>query len=180
MPARISPAFVMRASRAADPAAMPEHRTTRKVAHTAQAMFDLVADVERYPDFVPFCEMLNVRGRRADGEREVLVADMTVGYRMLRETFTSKVTLDRPSLSIRADYLDGPFRALENVWEFKPLGDDASEISFRIVYEFRNRALALLMGAMFDRVFRTFAGAFEARADIVYGKAARRPDGAPA
>lgn len=155
---------------------MPEFRTTRRVAHSAQAMFDLVADVERYPEFVPFCEMLQVRGRRSesgagtDTEREVLVADMTVGYKLLRETFTSKVTLDRAKLEIRADYLDGPFRALENSWHFKPLPDGGSEISFCIQYEFRSRALALVMGTLFDRVFRTFAGAFEARADQVYGK----------
>jgi coenzyme Q-binding protein COQ10 len=151
---------------------MPDYRTTRRVAHSAERMFDLVADVERYPEFVPFCEMLQVRGRRTEGEREVLVADMSVGYKLVRETFTSKVTLDRPALQIRADYLDGPFRALENSWTFKPLTEGGSEISFCIIYEFRSRTLALLMGAMFDRIFRTFAGAFEARADAIYGKAA--------
>mgnify|MGYP000321258009 CR=1 FL=1 len=149
---------------------MPDFRTTRRVAHSAERMFDLVADVERYPEFVPFCEMLQVRGRRQEGEREVLVADMSIGYKLVRETFTSKVTLDRPALQIRADYLDGPFRALENSWTFKPLPEPGSEISFCIVYEFRSRTLALLMGAMFDRVFRTFADAFEARADQIYGK----------
>lgn len=131
-------------------------------------MFDLVADVERYPEFVPFCEMLLVRGRRREGERDVLVADMTVGYKLIRETFTSKVTLDRAALEIRADYLDGPFRALENTWRFRPLPEGGCEISFRISYEFRSRALALLMGALFDRVFRRFSEAFEARADHIY------------
>ena len=150
---------------------MPEFRTNRRLAHSAERMFDLVADVERYPEFVPFCEMLQVRGRRKDGEREVLVADMSVGYKLVRETFTSKVTLDRPALEIRADYLDGPFRALENSWHFVPLPDGGSEISFCIQYEFRSRTLAVLMGAMFDRVFRTFADAFQARADQIYGKA---------
>jgi coenzyme Q-binding protein COQ10 len=149
---------------------MPEFRTTRRTAHSAEEMFDLVADVERYPEFLPFCEMLQVRGRRREGEREVLVADMTVGYKLIRETFTSKVTLDRQALEIRADYLDGPFRALENTWSIKPLPEGGSEISFCIHYEFRSRALAMLMGAMFDRAFRTFAGAFEARADAIYGK----------
>jgi coenzyme Q-binding protein COQ10 len=149
---------------------MPEFRTTRRVAHSAPAMFDLVADVERYPEFVPFCESLDVRGRRKEGEREVLVADMSVGYKLVRETFTSKVTLDRPALTIRADYLDGPFRSLENSWTFSPLPEGGSEISFCIVWEFRSRTLAVLMGAMFDRAFRTFADAFEARADRIYGK----------
>ena len=148
---------------------MPLFQTTRRVPHSAEAMFDLVADVERYPEFVPFCEMLNVRGRRKAGETEVLVADMTVGYKLIRESFTSKVTLDRPGLSIRADYLDGPFRTMENSWTFTPAPEGGSDISFCIEYEFRSRALALLMGTMFDRVFRTFADAFERRADIVYG-----------
>lgn len=150
---------------------MPAFRTTRRLAHSAEAMFDLVADVDRYPEFVPFCESLEVRGRRREGDREVLVADMSVGYKLLRESFTSKVTLDRQVLEIRADYLDGPFRALENSWTFKPLPEGGCEISFCIEYEFRSRTLALLMGAMFDRVFRTFAGAFEARANEIYGKA---------
>ena len=149
---------------------MPEFRTTRGVAHSAEEMFDLVAGVERYPEFVPFCEMLQVRGRRREGDKEVLVADMTVGYKLVRETFTSKVTLDRDAFEIRADYLDGPFRALENSWSFTPLPESGCTISFCIQYEFRSRTLAVLMGAMFDRVFRTFADAFEARADEIYGK----------
>lgn len=149
---------------------MPLFETTRRVPHSAEAMFDLVADVERYPEFVPFCEMLHVRGRRQDGETEVLVADMTVGYKLLRESFTSKVTLDRPKLTIRADYLDGPFRTMENDWNFVPLPEGGCEISFCIQYEFRSRTLSTLMGTMFDRVFRTFADAFENRANEVYGK----------
>ena len=133
-------------------------------------MFALVADVERYPEFVPFCERLEVRGRRREGELDVLVADMSIGYKLIRETFTSKVTLDRPSLEVRADYLDGPFRTMENSWRFKPLPEGGCEVGFSIMYEFKSRTLAALMGAMFDRVFRTFAASFEKRADQVYGK----------
>jgi coenzyme Q-binding protein COQ10 len=151
---------------------MPEFRTTRRVAHSAEDMFRLVADVERYPEFVPFCERLTVRGRREEGGREVLVADMTIGYKLVRETFTSKVTLDREALEIRADYLDGPFRTMENAWRFQPLETGVSEINFSIEYEFKSRALAMLMGAVFDRVFRSFANAFESRADKVYGTGA--------
>ncbi len=149
---------------------MPQFKTTRRVAHSATKMFDLVADVERYPEFVPFCDRLTVRGRRSDGEREVLVADMSIGYKLVRETFTSKVTLDRETLEIRADYLDGPFRFMENSWRFRPIDSGGSEISFEIAYEFKSRTLALLMGALFERVFRTFAHAFEVRADKIYGK----------
>jgi coenzyme Q-binding protein COQ10 len=149
---------------------MPEFRTTRRLAHSAEDMFALVADVERYPEFVPFCERLEVRGRRKEGEKDILVVDMSVGYRLVRETFTSKVTLDRPALEVRADYLDGPFRTMENSWQFTPLSEGGCDIGFRIVYEFKSRMLAALMGAMFDRVFRTFAASFEKRADQVYGK----------
>jgi coenzyme Q-binding protein COQ10 len=149
---------------------MPEFRTIRRVAHSAEEMFQLVADVERYPEFVPFCERLTVRGRKKEAGREVLVVDMTVGYKLVRETFTSKVTLDREAREIRADYLDGPFRSMENVWTFRPFQNGGSEISFAIAYEFRSRTLAMLMGAVFDRAFRRFAQAFEARANVVYGK----------
>ena len=152
---------------------MPEYRTTRRLRHTAEEMFDLVAQVERYPEFVPFCEVLTIRGRRKEGERDVLVADMTVGYKLLRESFTSKVTLDRPALSIRADYLDGPFRTMENSWHFTPLPEGGCELSFCIQYEFRSRTLAALMGTLFDRVFRTFADAFTRRADVIYGAGAQ-------
>ena len=152
---------------------MPEFRTTRRVPHSAEAMYALVADVERYPEFLPFCERLNVRGRRKEGACEVLVADMTIGYKLVRETFTSKVTLDPEAREIRADYLDGPFRSMENGWTFVPLPDGGSEIRFCIIYEFRSRTLALLMGAVFDRVFRSFAHAFETRADQIYGKGTR-------
>ena len=148
---------------------MPHFETRKAVAHSAEEMFDLVADVERYPEFVPFCERLEVRARRRHGDCEELIASMVVGYKLLRETFTSKVTLDRPALQIRADYLDGPFRSMENRWEFKPAGEGRSEIHFCITYEFRSRTLDALMGRMFDRVFRHFADAFLARADAVYG-----------
>ncbi len=152
---------------------MPHFNTTRHVAHSSEKMFDLVADVERYPEFVPFCERLTVRKRQRQNGREVAIADMTIGYKLVRETFTSKVTFDRQALEIRADYLAGPFRSMENRWSFRPLSDGGSEIRFFITYEFRSRALAVLMGAVFDRAFRMFVHAFETRADKVYGREQR-------
>jgi coenzyme Q-binding protein COQ10 len=133
-------------------------------------MFDLVADIDKYPLFVPLCERLKVRRRVNAGDDgiEILVADMTVAYAMLRETFTSRVTLDRPRLHIIAEYIDGPFSRLENHWRFAPEGEGAA-VSFAIDYEFKSRALALVMGAVFDAAFRRFAEAFEKRADEVYG-----------
>ena len=136
-------------------------------------MFDLVADVERYPEFVPLCKALRVRSRKAETDgRETVVADMTVGYKVIRETFTSRVTLDRPRLKVRVEYIDGPFSRLENIWTFKDEADgEASRVGFFIDYEFRSRTLGVLMGSMFDVAFRKFAGAFERRADAIYGRA---------
>jgi len=149
---------------------MPSFRATRRVKHAADEMFDLVADVERYPEFVPLCERLKVKRRTDGGEgTQILVADMTVAYGPLRETFTSQVTIDRPRLAVLVEYLDGPFRQLENRWRFKPEGEKASTVEFFIAYEFRSRALGLLMGAVFDKAFRRFAEAFERRADRIYG-----------
>ena len=154
---------------------MPSFKTIRRVRHSAKDMFDLVADVERYPEFVPLCQTLRVR-RRTSGEQGagVFLCDMAVGYRAIREKFTSRVTLDRAQLKVLVEYVEGPFSYLENTWNFR---DEAragnSKIEFFISYEFRSRILATLMGSMFDTAFRKFAQAFEARADAVYG---RRPD----
>jgi coenzyme Q-binding protein COQ10 len=142
-------------------------------------MFELVADVERYPEFVPLCEALRLRSRTMEGDHEVITATMTVAYKMLRERFTSRVLLDRAGQEIRATYLDGPFRHLENIWSFKPISDETCEIGFRITYEFRSRFLQTLMGAAFDKAFRKFAGAFEARADQLYGGNRQKSDGVP-
>lgn len=132
-------------------------------------MFDLVADVERYPEFVPLCQSLKVRQRTiaADG-KEVVVADMTVSFKLVRERFTSRVTLDRPNLKIFVEYLRGPFSQMENRWTFEPKSDQGCDVGFFITYEFKSRMLAVLMGAMFDTAFQRFAAAFEKRADAVY------------
>jgi coenzyme Q-binding protein COQ10 len=133
-------------------------------------MFALVADVERYPQFVPLCRSLTVRRRTTDSEgRDVIVADMTVAYKFVHETFTSRVTLDRPKLEILVEYLEGPFARMNNRWSFRATGEGVCEVEFFIVYEFRSRTLGLLMGGIFDAAFRRFATAFERRADQVYG-----------
>ena len=151
---------------------MPTFRTTRRVAHTPQQMFELVADVDSYPEFVPLCEELRVRRRVQSGEGiETLVAEMSVGYKAISERFTTRVTLDRPRLRILVEYVNGPFSYLENRWSFLPAAG-GSDVEFYITYEFKSRALGLLMGAVFDRAFRKFAEAFEERADLVYGRPA--------
>jgi coenzyme Q-binding protein COQ10 len=148
---------------------MPQLSTTKRVHHGASEMFDLVADVEHYPEFVPLCRSLTVRRRIKEGAKDVIVADMTVAYKLIRETFTSRVTLDRPNLEILVEYLEGPFRRLNNTWKFRALEARVCEVEFFIAYEFRSRALGLLMGAIFEAAFRRFAEAFERRADQVYG-----------
>ena len=124
---------------------MPMFNSARRVRHTPEQMFALVADVEKYPQFLPLCEGLTVRRRTPqDGGGEVLLADMTVGYKAIRETFTSRVTLDPANLRILVEYVDGPFRYLENRWTFKP-HERGCEIVFFISYEFASRMLGLLM-----------------------------------
>lgn len=147
---------------------MPKFETRRRLRHSAQSMFDLVADVERYPDFLPLCESLVIRARDERGAVTVLIADMTVGYKLARETFTSRVTLDRQNLTIVADNVSGPFRKMENEWAFRPSNDGGCDVYFSITYEFKNRALAAMVGGLFDRVFRRFADAFEAQANLTF------------
>ncbi|MBR1161854.1 type II toxin-antitoxin system RatA family toxin [Bradyrhizobium elkanii] len=150
---------------------MPRFSSKRRVRHTAPQMFDLVADVERYPEFVPLCHSLKIRQRTPkDDGTEVVVADMTVSFKLVRETFTSRVTLDRPNLKILVEYLRGPFSNLENRWSFEPKLETECEVGFFLNYEFKSRMLAMLMGSMFDAAFSRFAAAFEKRADQVYGK----------
>jgi coenzyme Q-binding protein COQ10 len=150
---------------------MPQFRTKRHVRHSASNMFDLVADMERYPEFVPLCQSMRVRKRATGGEGiETVRADMTVAYKVVRETFTSRVTLDRPNLQIQVEYLSGPFSRMENRWDFHPVGEQLCDVEFFISYEFKSRVFAMLMGAMFEAAFRRFSDAFERRADKVYGR----------
>lgn len=156
---------------------MPAFRTSRRVRHSADEMFDLVADIEAYPGFVPLCKALRIRrrGEEADG-RVILIADMEVGYKAINERFTSRVTLDRAKLTILAEYIDGPFKSLENHWSFTDQTDEKGDanicrVEFAIAYEFKSRMLATLAGGVFDTAFRKFATAFEQRADVVYGRA---------
>lgn len=151
---------------------MPQFETTRVIKHSPEKMFALVADIERYPEFLPMCEALSIRTRRERGDLTLLVADMTVGYKAIRETFTSQVVLKPAENQIDVKYVDGPFKYLSNIWRFEPAGEGATNVHFFIDYEFKSRVLGALMGAMFDRAFRMFTDAFEKRADAIYGQSA--------
>ena len=148
---------------------MPMFNSTRRVRHSPEQMFALVADVEKYPQFLPLCEGLTVRRRTPrEGGGEVLLADMSVGYKAIRETFATQVLLNKAERVIDVKYIDGPFRYLDNRWSFAPADDGGSNVHFFIDYEFKSRILGALMGSMFDRAFRMFAEAFEKRADTIY------------
>lgn len=148
---------------------MPFFQSTRRVRHSARAMLDLVADAERYPEFLPYCTGLKILRRvTAPDGRTVLIAVMTVGYGPLSESFTSRVTIDVDQLKLHVQYVDGPFKHLDNRWTFRDVGEGASEIDFSIDYSFKSRAFELLAGSVFDRLFRRMAEAFEQRADALY------------
>ncbi|MEM7775088.1 MAG: SRPBCC family protein [Pseudomonadota bacterium] len=148
---------------------MKTFRTQRPVPFSPRQMFDLVADVDQYPRFLPLCEGMVVRSRQpqADGT-EVLIADMTMGYKAIRETISSRVTLEPELPRVRVTYLSGPFSRMENEWTFTPTPAGCI-VKFYIAYEVRNPLLGYLVSQVFDRAFKRFAAAFEARAHDVYG-----------
>jgi coenzyme Q-binding protein COQ10 len=148
---------------------MHVYETKHPVAHSADDMFKLVADVELYPKFLPLCEELKLKRRERRDGKDVLIATMTVGYKLIRESFTTEVILDAENRTIVVHYLDGPFSFLENRWSFIPLTSKSCEIDFYIAYSFRSRLLERLMGGLFDRAVRKYTDAFEARADTTYG-----------
>jgi len=148
---------------------MKIHEERRHLPYPPDEVFSLVADVERYPEFLPWCEKLAVTSRTQEGSRVELVAAMTVSFKIYRERFLTRVRLDRDARTIFIDYLDGPFKRLENSWRFFPAGD-GTDIAFRIAFEFKSRALQLLVGVVFEEAFRRLVGAFEARARALYGR----------
>ena len=143
---------------------------THPVAHPANDMYALVARVDEYPKFLPLCEDLRIRRREFIEGKETVIATMEVGYKLIRERFTTKVTLDPSARIILVEYLDGPFTHLENRWRFIPRTADTCDIHFYISYSFRSQLFERLMGGLFDRAVRKYTDAFEARADEVYGR----------
>ncbi|MDA0819668.1 MAG: type II toxin-antitoxin system RatA family toxin [Proteobacteria bacterium] len=143
---------------------MPGIRETRRLPYSAEQMFDLVADVGRYPEFLPWVIATRLR---SDSDTE-MVADMVVGFKSLRERFTSRVAKDRP-LEIDVQYVDGPLRDLENTWIFRPHPEGGCEIDFKVEFTFENRIFERIAGQYFDRAFHKMVAAFEGRAAEVYG-----------
>ncbi|GAA4038458.1 type II toxin-antitoxin system RatA family toxin [Parerythrobacter jejuensis] len=143
---------------------MPGIREQRELPYSCEQMYDLVADVGRYAEFLPWVVATRVR---SDSETE-MVADMVVGFKSLRERFTSRVEKERPG-HIRVHYVDGPLRDLDNQWWFKPRGDGGCQVDFCVDFTFKNRVFEALAGQYFDRAFRRMVEAFEARANTLYG-----------
>ena len=149
---------------------MPAHSEKRRLPHTPEHLFDLVADIDRYPEFLPWCAGAKIRQR----EGNVLTADMVIGYRMFRERFTSQVTLDRPD-RIEVAYRDGPFRDLTNTWRFLPDGQGACVVDFDVDFTFRSAWKEMLIGAVFTQAVHRMVASFEARADVIYGAGEEGP-----
>ena len=142
---------------------MPKHSETRALPYTPEQMFDLVADVRRYPEFLPWVSAMRVRKETPD---EAL-ADMIVGFKGLRETFTSKVAKQRPD-SVRVDYVDGPLKYLHNDWRFRADGKGGCLVDFTVDFAFKNRMFEMLAGQVFGLALRRMIGAFEDRAAVLY------------
>ena len=142
---------------------MTEHSEVRIVPYTADLMYAVVADVERYPEFLPWVVALRVKSRAQEGSNEIIMAEMAVGYRALRERYTSKVTLDSASRTIDVVAVEGPFRVLENHWRFTPEGE-GTKVDFRVGFEFSSRLLQVAAAQAFGKVLLKMTDAFEARA----------------
>lgn len=152
---------------------MPTHAEKRILPFTPEQLFDLVADVRRYPEFLPWC----VGARIVSRTENELVADLTIGFKMFRETFRSQVSLERPH-HVHVRYLTGPFRYLNNHWRFSPVAQ-GTEVDFFVDFEFRSRLLQAVIGTVFNEAVRLMVRAFERRAHALYRRGTP-PAGAPA
>jgi|TARA_A100000171_G_C2112208_1_gene135675 coenzyme Q-binding protein COQ10 len=157
---------------------VPSHAERRNVAHKPDDLFNLVADIESYPEFLPWCSGVRVRERKTIGETEVVIADLLVSYKMFRERFRSRVTINRAARSIDVDYVNGPFKHLDNRWRFEPhpsKEDEETIVDFLVDFEFKSRTLERMVGGLFDRAVRKIVTAFFSRADALYGEPAHLP-----
>lgn len=152
---------------------MPTHAEQKTLPHTPDQMFDLVADIDRYPEFLPWCLQAKIWKR----EDDVLYADLVIGYGVFKERFTSKVTLDGPvdnhvdgARGIHVEYLKGPMKHLSNHWRFIPANPHACVVDFYVDFEFRNPMLKKLMGVFFNEAVKRMVSAFEERAKVLYGR----------
>lgn len=153
-------------------ARMPHLERTHDLKHLPQDMFDLVCDVEKYPEFVPLCQSLTVKSKRERDSKTLILADMTMAYKLLSETFTTQVLMKQDELAIDVKYIEGPFKHLDNTWKFEAIGENACRVHFMVDYELRSKMLAMAAGTIFEIAFGRFVDAFEKRADEIYRQSA--------
>ena len=150
---------------------MPTHSEIRRMPYSAAEMYALIADVASYPEFLPWCSGARIRSRRPrpDGS-EVIEAELVISFKVFRERFGSRVTLHPDAQKIDVAYLEGPFRYLNNHWQFTPVGETSCEVDFFVDFEFRSKTLQMIIGVVFTEAMRRIVRAFEERAIQLYGK----------
>ena len=146
---------------------MPTHAETRTLPYTARQMYDLVADVGKYPQFLPWCSAARVKSVVPQGKTEVMEADLVISFKVFRERFTSRVVLMPDDMQIDTEYLDGPFRYMKSNWAFRDV-EGGCEVSFFVDFAFRNMILQKLIGVVFNEAMQRIVRAFEARAETLY------------
>ena len=147
---------------------MTRHEETRVMPYTPVQMLEMIADIEKYPEFLPWCKGARIRNRQSKGDLEIVEADLIIAFLAFREKFGSNVTIDQSSQTIDVQYLDGPFYNLTNYWKFKP-HDNGCEVNFFVEFEFKSRVLEAVIGKVFDQAMRKIIHAFEVRAKELYG-----------
>ena len=148
---------------------MPKHSENRKVPYSASKMFDLVSDIESYPEFLPWCSGARIKQEYDIGNKYVIIADLIISFKAFREQFTSEVTLDRNSNKILVNYVDGPFKYLINSWQFTEEKNGECTATFLVDFEFKSKILQALIGIVFNDAMIKIVGAFEKRAFELYG-----------
>ncbi len=148
---------------------MPSHSETRTLPYSAQQMYDLVADVARYPEFLPWTAAARIRSRKEEGDHEVMLADLVVSFKVFRERFASRVTLWPARSRIDTEYIEGPFKHLHSRWQFRDVDGGGSEVHFEVDFEFRNILLQKAAGLFFFDAMQRIVRAFEKRAHQLYG-----------
>ncbi len=153
---------------------MPRHSETRDLPYSAQQMYNLVADVARYPEFLPWTAAARIRSRDGGPEGEVMLADLVVSFKVFRESFGSRVVLWPSEYRIETEYLDGPFKRMDSEWRFEPI-DGGCRVHFWIDYEFRNVIIGRVVGVVFNEAMLRVVAAFEKRARALYGSSPGTP-----
>ena len=148
---------------------MPTHNETKFLSYTAHQMYNLVADVASYPEFLPWCAAARVRSVIPKGTTHVMSADLVISFKVFRERFESRVTLNNEELSIDTEYLDGPFKHMKSTWKFEDL-EDGCAVTFFVDFEFKNMILQSIIGLVFNEAMQRIVRAFESRAEELYGK----------